>query len=263
MIVQLPFARRRDEACPLFQLACISSTTSRPQGRRWRAVCLAFAMSPGLVRRTRGPGFIDPSQPFFRSRVEPARIRSPVSAGAGLGARNFMRRPGQGPGRPGGACPSPSASGAESPTLDDGALEGGCYACARCSSAPIEGQDHDPCRLRDGVRRAAKNVRLALQRVGAVRDASRREHSAAGPGPAVEERAYGPLAPVACNDTDADGPSTAAWKSGSLIAPGESSSPGPRSVKPATLHLGDFQPSRPIAWIAGRRVRLGRKFACR
>ena len=52
----------------------------------------------------------------------------------------------------------------------------------------------------DAVGGLAKNVQLASQRVVAVRDALRQRDAS---GPVVQEQAYGPLAPVACNDTEA------------------------------------------------------------
>ena len=175
-------------------------TVGEPKNLLARAL-LAFAMSPRLQPILREARFVDQDPAVLPFQAQTARIAAAVNAAQEKDDVNLMRR----------LVKDLETSQRVSFTfrfasgttgLDNRALEDIRRLRAMLTRPDMLGKTVILAGFSDSIGGLATNVQLSAQRVGAVRTALRQGERGTT-GPLVEAKAYGPLAPVACNDTDA------------------------------------------------------------
>jgi phosphate transport system substrate-binding protein len=173
-------------------------TVGEPKNPLARAL-LAFAMSPQLQPILREARFVDQDPAVLPFQAQTARIAAAINAAQDKDDAALMRR----------LVKDLETSQRVSFTfrfasgttvLDNRALEDVRRLRTMLARPDMQGKTVILAGFSDSVGGFATNVQLSTQRVGAVRAALRQgERGIAGP--LVHEQAYGPLAPVACNDT--------------------------------------------------------------
>ncbi len=174
-------------------------TAGEPKNPLARSL-LAFALSPQLQPIIREARFVDQEPAVLPFQNQTARIAAAVNAAQREADANLMLR----------LVKDLETSQRVSFTfrfssgtnnLDNRALEDIRRLRSMLKRPDVQGKVVILAGFSDSVGGFAKNVQLASLRVGAVREALRqRDHDASGP--VLQEQAYGPLAPVACNDTE-------------------------------------------------------------
>ena len=175
-------------------------TAGEPKNPLARSL-LAFAMSPQLQPILREARFVDQEPSVLPFQSQTARIAAAVNAAQDAADANLMRR----------LVKDLETSQRVSFTfrfssgtnnLDNRALEDVRRLRLMLKRPDMQGKAVILAGFSDAVGGFAKNVQLASNRVTAVRDALRQQDKG-GFGATIQEQAYGPLAPVACNDTEA------------------------------------------------------------
>jgi phosphate transport system substrate-binding protein len=175
-------------------------TTGEPKNPLARSL-LAFALSPQLQPIVREARFVDQEPSVLAFESQTARIAAAINAAQREADANLMRRLVRD------LETSQRVSftfrfSSGTNTLDNRALEDVRRLRAMLKRPDMQGKVAILAGFSDGVGGFVKNVQLASHRVTAVRDALR-QLDRGGPGPTIQEQSYGPLAPVACNDTEA------------------------------------------------------------
>lgn len=161
---------------------------------------LAFAMSPKLQPILREAKFVDQDPSVLPFQAQTARIAAAVNTAQDKADANLMRR----------LVKDLQSSQRVSFTfrfasgttgLDNRALEDVRRLRTMLVRPDMQGKTVILAGFSDAVGGFATNVQLSALRVGAVRIALGIGPKGL-PGALVQEQAYGPLAPVACNDTD-------------------------------------------------------------
>ena len=175
-------------------------TVGEPKNPLARSL-LAFALSPQLQPIIREARFVDQEPAVLPFQNQTARIAAAVNAAQREADANLMLR----------LVKDLETSQRVSFTfrfssgtnnLDNRALEDIRRLRSMLKRPDVQGKVVVLAGFSDSVGGFTKNVQLASHRVGAVREALRQRDNDAS-GPALQEQAYGPLAPVACNDTEA------------------------------------------------------------
>lgn len=171
-------------------------TAGEPKNPLARAL-LAFAMSPLLQPILREARFVDQEPSVLPFVDQTARIAAAVNTAQEKDDATLMRR------LVGDLQTSQRVSftfrfASGTTGLDNRALEDIRRLRTMLSRPDMQGKTVILAGFSDSVGGFATNVQLSVQRVGAVRVALRQ---GGAKGPLVQEQAYGPLAPVACNDT--------------------------------------------------------------
>jgi phosphate transport system substrate-binding protein len=175
-------------------------TAGAPKNRLASAL-LAFAMSQQIQSVLRQAQFIDQEPEVLPFRGHSARIAAAVnSTQEKSDATNLMRRLVQD------LQPSQRVSftfrfAAGTNNLDNRALEDIRRLRAMLGRSDMRGRTVILAGFSDSLGAFANNVQLAQLRVRTVRTALQLGDQVV-PNSLIQERAYGPLAPVACNDTD-------------------------------------------------------------
>jgi phosphate transport system substrate-binding protein len=173
-------------------------TVGEPKNPLARAL-LAFAMSPRLQPILREARFVDQEPAVLPFQAQTARIVAAVNAAREKDDANLMRR----------LVKDLETSQRASFTfrfasgttgLDNRALEDIRRLRAMLTQPDMQGKTVILAGFSDLIGGLASNVQLSAQRVEAVR-AALRQGERGTVGPLIEQKAYGPLAPVACNDT--------------------------------------------------------------
>jgi phosphate transport system substrate-binding protein len=174
-------------------------TAGEPKNPLARAL-LAFAMSPRLQPVLSEARFVDQEPAVLPFQAQTARIAAAVNAAQEKSDASLMRR----------LVQDLQASQRVSFTfrfasgtnnLDNRALEDTRRLLSMLRRPDMQGKTVILAGFSDSVGTLATNVQLASLRVRAVR-AALQQHDRGGPNLPIQEQAYGPLAPVACNDTE-------------------------------------------------------------